>query len=313
MMFLCKNISMISIKVTPNKLYEIAEYYKDYYEHVSDKNILFVALKNGVRITGYNSKKTYRKVVFNGEGSADEVKIWDDGSLEAIEGTTPSKGWVDLDDQIGSDEVGVGDFLLPMVVVATYIQKKDIQKLKNLGVNDSKKLSDEKIKNVAKKLITFVEYSKLTLPNDKFNEMMAKHENLNSLKAKMHNRALHNLVIKHPETVGIYVDEFCSKELFYKYLNDEGEPQVKDISFRTKGESLFPCVAAASIIARYSFLLEVEKLNKKYGMDFPLGTNDKVKTFAKKFIKKYGLEEFDKIAKKSFKTYEEVTNINLND
>jgi len=169
-MFLCKNISMISIKVTPNKLYEIAEYYKDYYEHVSDKNILFVALKNGVRITGYNSKKTYRKVVFNGEGSADEVKIWDDGSLEAIEGTTPSKGWVDLDDQIGSDEVGVGDFLLPMVVVATYIQKKDIQKLKNLGVNDSKKLSDEKIKNVAKKLITFVEYSKLTLPNDKFNE-----------------------------------------------------------------------------------------------------------------------------------------------
>lgn len=304
---------MATIKVTPEKLNEIAEYYKSYSHPAEDPYILFVAVKNGVTITGYISKKTYRKVVFKGDNSLEEAKLWGEDIEEYKPVKTTIARWVDLNDQIGSDEVGVGDFLLPMVVVAAYVKKEDVIKLKELGVDDSKKLSYEKIKSIAKELVTFVEYSKLTLPNEKFNEMMLKHENLNSLKAKMHNRALHNLVEKHPETVGIYVDEFCSKELFYKYLNDEGEPQVKDISFRTKGESLFPSVAAASIIARYSFLLEVEKLNKKYKMEFPLGTNQKVIEFSKKFIKKYGLEEFSKIAKKSFKTYEEVTAINLGD
>ena len=306
---------MISLKVTPAKLVDIMEYYQEYWQSHEGEYVLFLAVKDGVTITGYKSQKTYRKVTFQGKDEEKEAKLWDENieTNSSPKNETVKKGWVDLGDQIGSDEVGVGDFLLPMVVVAAYVQKKDIQKLKELGVNDSKKLSDEKIKDLAKQLITFVEYSKLTLSNEKFNEMMLKHENLNSLKAKMHNRALHNLVEKHPETVGIYVDEFCSKELFYKYLNDEGEPQVKDISFRTKGESLFPSVAVASIIARYSFLLEVEKLNKKYHMEFPLGTNERVKKFAKKFIAKYGLEEFDKIAKKSFKTYEEITSINLID
>jgi len=307
---------MISIKVSPAKQVDIMEYYQNYWKPHEGEYVLFLAEKDGVTITGYKSQKTYRKITFQGENELEEAKLWDENvtSTDTPKKEEPvKKGWVDYDDQIGSDEVGVGDFLLPMVVVAAYVQKKDIQRLRELGVNDSKKLSDEKIKEIAKQLITFIEYSKLTLSNEKFNEMMAKNENLNSLKAKMHNRALHNLVIKHPETVGIYVDEFCSKELFYKYLNDEGEPQVKDISFRTKGESLFPCVAAASIIARYSFLLEVEKLNEKFKMDFPFGTNETVKKFARKFIAKYGLEEFSKIAKKSFKTYEEVTKINLID
>ena len=306
---------MISLKVSPSKLVDIMEYYQEYWQPHEGEYVLFLALKDGVTITGYKSQKTYRKVTFQGKNEMNEAKLWDEelAPTSLTKNETSKKGWVDLDDQIGSDEVGVGDFLLPMVVVAAYVQKKDIQKLRELKVDDSKKLSDEKIKELAGELIKFVEYSKLTLPNAKYNEMIAKNENLNSLKAKMHNRALHNLVIKHPETVGIYVDEFCSKELFYKYLNDEGEPQVKDISFHTKGESYYPCVAVASILARYSFLQEVEKLNTKYKMNFPLGTNERVKKFARKFIAKYGLEEFSKIAKKSFKTYEEVTSINLID
>ena len=297
---------MATIKVTPEKLNEMAEYYKEYSSPVNDPYILFLAEKNGVTITGYISKKTYRKVVFKGEGELEEAKLWSEDIEEYKPVKSTPKGWIDLDNQIGSDEVGVGDFLLPMVVVATYIKREDISRLKELGVNDSKKLSDDKIRSIAKELITFVEYSKLTLPNEKFNEMITKNENLNSLKAKMHNRALHNLVEKHPQKVGIYVDEFCSEELFYKYLTDEGEPQVKDISFKTKGESYFPCVAAASIIARYSFLLEIEKLNKKYHMEFPLGTNQRVVEFSKEFIKRYGVEEFGKIAKKNYKTYQEI-------
>ena len=49
---------------------------------------------------------------------------------------------------IGSDEVGTGDYFGPIVVTACFVLKNDIKELEKLGVNDSKKITDEKnIKN----------------------------------------------------------------------------------------------------------------------------------------------------------------------
>ena len=45
---------------------------------------------------------------------------------------------------VGSDEVGTGDYFGPIVVTATYVTKDDVEFLDNLGVMDSKKISDEK-------------------------------------------------------------------------------------------------------------------------------------------------------------------------
>ena len=45
---------------------------------------------------------------------------------------------------IGSDEVGTGDFFGPITVVAAYVKKEQIPLLKELGVKDSKNLTDEK-------------------------------------------------------------------------------------------------------------------------------------------------------------------------
>ena len=41
-------------------------------------------------------------------------------------------------------------------------------------------------------------------------------------------------------------------------------------------------------------------------MKFPCGAGSQADSFAKKFISKYGLKEFDKIAKKNFANYSEV-------
>ena len=74
---------------------------------------------------------------------------------------------------------------------------------------------------------------------------------------------------------------------------------LKNIIFREKGEVHFPSVALASCIARYTFLQEIDFLNKKYGVKIPHGAGSGVNAFAKKFIEKFGIEEFKKITKRT--------------
>ena len=49
------------------------------------------------------------------------------GEIKALYEEKTKEEWLCLDYQIGSDEVGVGDFLLPMIVVAAFVKKEDIE------------------------------------------------------------------------------------------------------------------------------------------------------------------------------------------
>ena len=124
----------------------------------------------------------------------------------------------------------------------------------------------------------------------------------------MHNQALLNLKKKYPDVTNIFVDEFAKENTYYKYLLTSSEV-VKDIKFKTKGESYYPSVAVASMVARYFFLKEKEILEQKYGLIIPFGASKKVNEFSLNFMKKYGIEEFTKIAKKNFANYDEVINL----
>lgn len=216
-----------------------------------------------------------------------------------------SNKFVYLDDQIGSDEVGTGDFLGPIVVVASLVKNKDLNYLKELGVMDSKKLDDKKIRQIGKIAIHKFPYSLLTLDNAKYNALIKKGYNINQIKVLLHNQALYNMCKKFPHISNVYVDEFTNKKNYYNYLKNS-KNVVKNIYFHTKGESYFPSVALSSVIARYAFLTEMDKLNKKYHTIIPFGANEYVDSFSKEFIKKYGNKEFDKIAKQNFKNYQRV-------
>lgn len=308
-------MNIFTLKATKERYLEIKKFYASFGVPFRGEYIDFCSKYNDVIITGYDSKKQNKKITFQGDNALEEFSRWEiileePKEVKKASKTTKRKSWVDVDDQIGSDEVGVGDFLGPMIVVATYLKKTDIKLINDLGVKDSKKLTDAKIREIAEILIKKIEYSKLTLSNERYNTLISS-QNINSLKAKMHNRALYNLVNKHPETIGVYVDQFVAKDKFYEYLDNPDEPVVKDISFMTKGESIYPSVAAASIIARYAFLVEMDALNEKYDTKIPLGAGAKVNEFSKEFIAKYGISEFNKIAKKNFANYKEVINIKL--
>ena len=300
-----------SIKVTQQKLEEIKEYYSNYLEENKGEYVFFEAHYNRISIFGYLSNKPLKSVSFQGENALEEAKKWDENAVIIEPKKKVQEEWLCLEDQIGSDEVGVGDFLLPMIVVAAFVRKKDIKTLINFGVHDSKKLKDKDILEIGDALKKKVFISKLTLDNEKYNEMIAKGENLNSLKAKMHNRALLNLFKQFPDVRNIFVDQFVGEDKYYSYLNDKNEIKVDNVTFKTKGESSYPSVALASVMARYAFLLEKEKLEKKYKMTFPFGASSKADEFSKEFIKKYGLKEFDKICKKNFANYDEAIKTDL--
>ncbi len=297
---------IVSFPITAEKADELINFYLAYQKLNNGEYIIFQADYSGVVITIYRDKKNKHKVVFMGDGALTEAKKWNI-EAEVKENKSATKaGWLCKDNQIGSDEVGVGDFLLPVIVVAAFVRGKDLKELESFGVKDSKKLTDEKIMEISPLLLKKFFVSKLALPNDHYNELIEQGENLNSIKAKMHNRALLNMFKKFPDTKNIFVDQFVAESKYFGYLNDPKEQKVLNITFKTKGESFYPCVALASCIARYAFLLEKEALEKKYKMTFPFGASSKVNEFSKKFIKKYGLEEFNKIAKKHFANYKEV-------
>ena len=297
----------VTIKVGLILVETIKEHYKDYQIPNNGEYVDFCADYKGTIITVFSSKKANKSVTFVGNDALNQARLFDEtAEVNKVKVSTESKEWVNLESQIGSDEVGVGDFLLPMIVVATFVRRKDIETLRFYGVTDSKKLSDKDILEIGDALGKKFFISKLTLSNEKYNELVEQGENLNSMKAKMHNRALLNLFRKFPDTKYIFIDQFCTEDKYFSYLNDRNEKQVTNITFKTKGETYYPSVALASVLARYSFLKEKEKLEKKYNMIFPFGAGSKVDEFSIKFIEKYGKEEFDKLVKKNFANYKKI-------
>ena len=237
-----------------------------------------------------------KKMVIQGPSAAREARKWGAKPEEKRRFLSPN-----LYPQIGSDEVGTGDFFGPVVVVASCVEEKDLPRLKELGIGDSKEYDDAAILEVAPKLTAFLPYALVSLKPAVLN---AHPEiNLNAYKAMMHDKAYQLLLAKLAiKPAAIYQDQFAPKELYYHYL--EGRSNVvKGVRFDVKGENKHPAVAAASMIARYAFLKKMEAMGQEYGVHFPLGASKEVERFAASFYKKKGLAALKETSKERFSTF----------
>lgn len=206
--------------------------------------------------------------------------------------------------QIGSDEVGTGDFIGPLVVSASYLEKKDLKLLKELKITDSKKMSDDYILEIGPTLLKSFQHVTLVLTPKKYNEISSQY-NMNAIKAIMHNHAFCLLKKKHPQAQ-CYLDQFVEPKTYYHYLK-ESEEIIDEIVFHTKGELYFPSVALGSCLARYRFLLEHQSLEGKYG-PLPKGAGPIVDKWLEDFLNNHDegiLKELVKLNFKNFKKLEE--------
>ncbi|HCW7336966.1 TPA: ribonuclease HIII [Staphylococcus aureus] len=211
---------------------------------------------------------------------------------------------------IGSDEAGSGDYFGPLTVCAAFVTKEHVPILKTLGVDDSKKLTDTKIVELAEQLVTFIPHSLLTLHNEKYNIQQAKGWTQVKMKAVLHNEAIKNVLekIDSSQLDYIVIDQFAKREVYNHYaLSDI--PLPKKTKFETKGESKSLAIAVASIISRYAFVTYMDQISKIINMTIPKGAGAKVDVIAAKIIKKYGLSHLDTISKKHFKNREKAQKI----
>ena len=170
----------ICFKLSSNLIPVVTKYYEKYMPMKTPPYAVFQVKNYDTTVTLYESGK----IMFQGMSADIEASLWieqeriknnryiDTTGKEKTKNkdNIPTKKYYNMA-TIGSDEVGTGDYFGPIVVSATYVSKENISFLTDLGVRDSKKLTDDKIMEIAPLIIKKIPYVTYILDNDTYNKL----------------------------------------------------------------------------------------------------------------------------------------------
>lgn len=306
----------IVFKISDNLKDKVIEFYKDRALEKHPPYSIFQVKDYDCVITLYESGK----LMFQGIGADIEASYWmeeerilnkrDLQSELKAEQDKKDKKAEELNDErfknistIGSDEVGTGDYFGPIIVTASFVDIKKKSFLYELGVRDSKKITDEKIMSIAPTLIKeFPHVTYILTPSD-YNRLGI--TNMNKVKAILHNKVLYTLKEKNYNYDKIVVDQFCYPVKYYEHIKTTPN-KVTNITFTTHAEDKCLSVAVSSIISRYIFIKEMEKLTKEMNINIPKGAGANVDEVGVKIVKQYGINKLNELAKLNFKNTEKI-------
>jgi ribonuclease HIII len=306
----------IVFKISDNLKDKVIEFYKDRALEKHPPYSIFQVKDYDCVITLYESGK----LMFQGIGADIEASYWmeeerilnkrDLQSELKSEQEKKDKKAEELNDDrfknistIGSDEVGTGDYFGPIIVTASFVDIKKKSFLYELGVRDSKKITDEKIIAIAPTLIKeFPHVTYILTPSD-YNRLGI--TNMNKVKAILHNKVLYALKEKNYNYDKIVVDQFCYPVKYYEHIKATPN-KVTNITFTTHAEDKCLSVAVSSIISRYIFIKEMEKLTKEMNINIPKGAGTNVDEVGVKIVKQYGINKLNELAKLNFKNTEKI-------
>lgn len=263
---------------------------------------LYSYSKPGVTATVYEKMN---KLFLQGKGTADFIEyILEPEILGAsIYGSGAMEG---MRPHFGIDESGKGDYFGPLVIAGVYADASIASTLLELGVCDSKLItSASRIRAISEKIRTVsgISYEVIRIGPERYNEMYARFGNLNRLLAWGHARVIEVLMQKVPHCNEALSDQFANEYVLKNALKQKNI-NIK-LEQRTKAESDV-VVAAASILARETFVNWMDEASRRSGIDLPLGASKKIVEAAKKVILQYGEDILPKVAKLHFKTTKEI-------
>ncbi|MBR9703364.1 ribonuclease HII, partial [Candidatus Woesearchaeota archaeon] len=169
------------------------------------------------------------------------------------------------------DEAGRGPVLGPLVMAACAIEEKELHKLVELGVKDSKLLTPDQREAIAKEIHKICKVRIEIVPPNVVDEAVnSKKDNLNHLEARTTAKLLHSLSSRLTLTKAI-LD--CPSINIKKYTQTMRGLLKREIPLQCehKADFKYPIVAAASIIAKVNRDAEMKRVSKLAGADVGSG------------------------------------------
>ncbi len=257
---------------------------------------LFSAHKQGISCTLYLSGK----LCVQGKDKDDFIRFYlEPEILQTLSYSHPEHSY-NMTPRIGIDESGKGDFFGSLCIAGIFADATGIEGLLDLGVRDSKKMTDSSILTLSKKICSTYAHTIVRISPRKYNTLYAQFKNLNHLLAWGHATAIENLVQK-TGCVEVLIDQFADERVVENALRRKHlSVQLKQ---RHKAEE-DPVVAAASILARAAFVEDLEKLGATVQIKLPKGASADVVRIGKQLVAKQGPGVLEGVAKLHFKTRE---------
>lgn len=294
-----------------------AEEIKDFYnaKEIQEDNKpyeFFLISHQGVTIHAYRNKQSVYTIVFSGPEAqvkeeagqfSHEYSITRVADQPVKKSSEYAPCWEDLGRQIGSDEVGVGDFFGPLIVTASYVCESDIAFLEKYKINDSKKMKDEYILDIGPILKRRIPNHTIMVSPSKLSDLAERGFNIHKAMAKCHNYAQKMLIEKLDldQDVVIYIDQFTPEADYRKLVSEEILPNP--LVFRTKGESYYPSVAVSSVLSRYAFLKEWQHMEAIFQTSIPKGANAQVDKVYGRLKNVYGEDKVRNFVKRFFNNF----------
>ncbi len=169
---------------------------------------------------------------------------------------------------LGIDEAGRGPVIGSMFIGGFVTDEEDLDRLEDLGVKDSKKLSDSRREKIRKDL-------------GEIGGSIVEEFTASSIDSMMEGMTINRIEIKgfarvidqaDPDKVVMDLPEPDAEEFIDKIKKSMNSDST-DIEFTAEhgADDSFPVVSAASIVAKSARESHVEELHSKYGYDFASG------------------------------------------
>jgi len=184
---------------------------------------------------------------------------------------------------LGIDEAGRGPVVGPLVIAGALFEEKNIQKLKDIGVKDSKLLPAKKRESLFGTIKNFsVNYKIIKVSTQEIDQRFSVNTNLNQLEAIKFAEIINELkpdiaIIDTPSR-----NTAAFKRYLWKFLKHKCELQCENFADLNHVE-----VGAASILAKVVRDNEIKKIEKEVGEEIGVGYPSDPMTinFVKKALK----------------------------
>lgn len=198
---------------------------------------------------------------------------------------------------LGIDEAGRGPVIGSMFIGGFMVDEEDMEELEDLGVKDSKKLSDRKREKIRDKLesvgdVFLQEFTASSL-DDMMDVMTINEIELKGFSDVIDMAEPHKVIMDLPEP---------DAERFIGKVKDLMDKDHHDVEFVAEhgADDNFPVVSAASIVAKSARESHIKHLHEKYGYDFASGYPHDKPTIT--FLERY-LEEKEELPPETRKAW----------